>query len=76
MTPQQIADQLGQALDRLNTSGARPFKPISGTPSVDGGVQVGARPAGGSVEIGQFFPLTGDTIAASVMRAIKALIKP
>jgi hypothetical protein len=75
-TPQQIADELGQALDRLNASGARPYKPISGTPSVDGGVQVGSRPAGGGVQIGQFFPLTGDTIAARVMRAIKALIKP
>jgi len=39
-------------------------------------VQVGARPAGSGAEIGQFFPLTGDTITARVMRAIKALIKP
>ncbi len=75
-TPQQISDQLGQALDRLNASGATPYKPISGTPSVAGGVQVGARPAGGGTEIGQFLPLTGDTIPARVMRTIKALIKP
>jgi hypothetical protein len=53
-----------------------PYKPISGTPSVDGSLQVGSRPAGGGVEIGQFYPLTGDTIPARVMKAIKALINP
>ena len=34
MTPQQIADELGQALDRLNASGARPFKPARARPAV------------------------------------------
>jgi uncharacterized protein YjbJ (UPF0337 family) len=76
-TPEKIAEELGQALDRINPAGTTPVKPVNGTPVSDGGVQVGARPAaGGGSEIGQFFPTAGDTIPARAMRAIKALIKP
>ncbi len=75
-SPQQIADELGQALDRLNPPGTSPPLPIPDHALVTGAVKVGSRTAGSGAEIGQFFPLTGDTIPARVMRAIKALIKP
>ena len=75
-TPQQIADELGQALDRLNPPGTSPPLPIPNNALATGAVKVGSRVAGSGAEIGQFFPLAGDTIPARAMRAIKALIKP
>ncbi|HET9624573.1 MAG TPA: DUF4157 domain-containing protein [Kofleriaceae bacterium] len=74
--PQQIADELGWALDRLNPPGTSPRLPIPDHPLESGSFKVGSRTVGNDVKIGQFFPLTGDMIPARAMRAIKALIKP
>ena len=61
--------------------GPRLPNPGAPLPTTAGGfnVQVGARPAGGGVEIGQFFPVTQPglvTIARNVMRAIWDILRP
>jgi hypothetical protein len=74
--PEKIADELGQALDRLNPAGTSPPLPVPGTPSPSGAVQVGSEAHGTGNWIGQFFPTSGETIPARCMRAIQELIKP